>query len=152
MSQKKNFSYIQLFTILMVIIAIVFISAPVILHIIYKIDNNTRVEVANNVLDCAHQFYVDSLKDHEIVYPSEGLEFICNGKTCTSTIGVVSNEDGVAMLTSEHLVTYTLNMDDSVPSSGSLIITSEGMIIPKNIAIDSHICTYDNSQKKFLKC
>lgn len=151
MSQKKKFSYTQLFTVLMIFIAIFCILSPIILHITYKVGNHKRVEMANNALDFAHQFYVDSLKNQQIIYPSEGLEFICNGKTCTATIGIVSNENGVAMLTSEHLINYTLNIND-IPSSGSLIITGEGVIIPKNIAIASHICTYDHEQKKFLKC
>ncbi len=152
MEHKKGFTLIELLAVMVILAAIALITLPIVINIINKVQGRVRTENANRVLISAKYFYEESLIDQDVTYPADGLEFVCNGKVCEATIGQTEDNEGVAMLISEEPTVYTLKFSRTVPSSGSVLIYSDGIIIPKNIAINSHLCVYDEERKVFLSC
>ena len=55
-------------------------------------------------------------------------------------------------MSAEELTTYSLKFSGKVPSSGSIIVTTDGVITPNNLAVDSKLCTYDEEKKLFTEC
>lgn len=152
MEHKRGFTLIELLAVIVILAAIALISLPIVINIINKVQGRVRTENANRVLISAKYFYEEALLEQDVSYPAEGLEFICNGKACEATIGQTEDNEGVAMLITENLIRYTLKFSNTVPSSGSVFIYSDGVIVPKNIAINSHLCIYDEERKVFLSC
>lgn len=151
MRKNSGFTLIELLAVIVILAVIALISTPIVLNIIDKAKGSARVSSANGVLNAAKYFYSESLLDATIAYPSEGLMFVCDGSKCEATVGRTVEEDGRAVLQSD-TITYTLKFNGTVPSSGSITIKADGSILPTNLAIDSHICTYDENKKLFTKC
>lgn len=152
MRQKKGFTLIELLAIIVILAAIALIIAPVLVHVIDNVKGDARTETANRILHAAKYFYATSSIDQNIIYPSEGLEFVCNGIVCQATIGETTEDSGISMLTSEEPIIYLLEFSGKVPSSGSILVYSDGSVTPKNLAVDSHICIYNEIEKAFISC
>lgn len=149
---KKNaFTLIELLAVIVLLALIALIAAPMILNLIDKVKGRSRTESANGVFNAAKYFYTESLLEENMVYPASGLEFVCNGSICEATIGTTVEEDGISLLTEEP-ITYTLKISGKVPSSGSIIVTEKGVITPTNLAIDSHICNFNQEKGVFTSC
>ncbi len=149
---KRNaFTLIELLAVIVILALIALIATPIILNIIDKVQGKSRMESANGVLHAAKYFYTESLLEESVVYPSNGLEFICDGTVCEAMIGMTVEEEGISLLTEEPS-RYTLKISGKAPSSGSIIVTEEGVITPNNLAIDSHICNYNQEKNVFTSC
>lgn len=148
--KRRGFTLIELLAVIVILSVIALIATPIVLKIIDTARQKSRVQSANGVLNSAKYFYTESLLDETIIYPSEGFEFICNGIQCKATIGTTSEEEGISMLSDS--ATYTLKFNGQVPSSGSIVLLDNGTVTPKNLAIDSHVCTYDEKKNVFTEC
>lgn len=146
---EKGFTLIELLAVIVILAFIALISTPIILNIITKVQGKARLETANRVLNSAKIFFEESLLD-QVQYPTTGLEFVCDGKQCSATVGNVSEEEGIALLAD--FTTYSLPFTGTIPSSGSIVIYQDGTILSNNLAIDSKICEYDESKKRFIEC
>lgn len=150
--KRNGFTLIELLAVIVILAVIALIATPIVLNIIEKARASARVSSANGVLESAKLFYTESMLNPNILYPSTGLEFICDGKVCQATAGTTeSSEQGIALLTAEPDI-YQLECSGQKPSSGSIIIQSDGTIIIHNIAIDNNVCTYDETKKVFTAC
>lgn len=152
MKKNNGFTLIELLAVIVILAMIALIATPIVLNIIDKTRGNVRTQTANGVLNATKYFYTESLLDATIIYPAEGLTFVCDGKVCQATVGTVIEEEGIAMLAEEEPTIYKLVFNGTVPTSGSVVIKGDGTIIPTNLAIDSHICTYDENKKVFTEC
>lgn len=148
--KKKGFTLIELLAIIVILGLLAFIVTPVILHVVEKQRGKVRAELANRALEAARSFYTMSTYEN-IAFPIEGFEFICNKKNCEATVGTIIKEEEFSVLSGEP-TKYYLDFKDQVPSSGSVIIYHDGRIVPKNLAIDSHLCKYDEKKLVFISC
>ena len=149
---KFRFTLIELLAVIVILAVIALIATPIILNIVDKARGKGRSQTANGVLTAAKYFYMESVLDTNVEYPSTGLEFVCNGEACTATVGATIKDEGIALLSAEELTTYSLKFSGKVPSSGSIIVTTDGVITPNNLAVDSKLCTYDEEKKLFTEC
>ena len=150
---KKGFTLIELLAVIVILAIIAVIATPIVLNIVEKSRVSARVSSANGVLEAAKLFYTTSILDPNIVYPSNGLEFVCDGTDCTATVATTqTNEVGIAMLAEESPQIYTLNFSGKAPSGGSITIKNDGSITMNNLAMDGNICTYDETKKVFTSC
>lgn len=152
MLKSKGFTLIELLAVIVILAVVALITSPIILNIIDSAKAKTRAQSANGVLNAARLFYSESLLDQMIIYPAEGLEFVCDGTICQAMIGNTMSEEGISLLTSEEPSIYKLNISGTIPSSGSILIRSDGSIFPTSMAIDSNICLYDEQKKMFIEC
>lgn len=150
--KENGFTLVELLAVIVVLALVSIIVIPIAFTVFDYVKGNTRTEIANRVLDSAKYFYTNSLMNSKIVYPAEGLEFICNKKVCKATIGNTQTKEGIAMLTEQELISYQLDFSGTIPSSGSIILYHDGSVVPKNLAIDSHLCVYDEEKKIFTTC
>lgn len=149
---KKGFTLFELFGILIIVGFVFVLLCPIVFHLVEEIRESKRIKVANDVVDSATEFFRESLKKENMNYPTTGLEFICDGKVCEATTALVVQEEGIPMLAEKNIVTNRLNLKRNVPTSGSILLYSDGKIKLKNIAIDSHLCQYEESSKKVISC
>lgn len=148
----KAFSISELLLYFVAISLVVLMIVPIIFGIVDYNKGKKRTKSANYILNIATNFYKDSKKEN-IIYPAEGLKFICDGKRCEALIGTPEiGEDGRIVLAEEKPISYMLQVEKNIPSSGSITIYSDGKILPTDLAFDSHICLYDDHKKIFSKC
>ncbi len=140
--KRNGFTLVELLAVIVILGLLALIVTPIIFNILDKNRGKARTETANRVLDA----------DNDAIFPSEGLEFICNKIVCEAMIGTITKEDGIALLSEEKPIVYQLTFSGTVPSSGSVIIYDDGSVAPKNLAIDSHLCKYDEKIKVFTSC
>ncbi len=150
--KRNGFTLVELLAVIVILGLLALIVTPIIFNILDKNRGKARTETANRVLDAAKYFYATSMVDNDAIFPSEGLEFICNKIVCEAMIGTITKEDGIALLSEEKPIVYQLTFSGTVPSSGSVIIYDDGSVAPKNLAIDSHLCKYDEKIKVFTSC
>ena len=150
--KRNGFTLIELLAVIVILGLLALIVTPTIIGIIDKQRGKSRMLSANGALEAARYFYTQSVIDESIVYPTGGLEFICNKKVCEATVGMIASEDGIAMLAEEKPMTYQLVFKGQVPSSGSIVVEKEGNVYPKNLAISSHLCDYDEKKMVFTSC
>lgn len=149
---KKGFTLIELLAVIVILALIALIATPIVLKIVDKANGKARSQTANNVLTAAKYFYMESILDENIEYPSTGLEFVCDKETCTATIGATVKDEGISLLSAEEPTTYSLKFSGKVPSSGSIVLTVDGVVTPNNLAVDSHLCTFDETKNVFTDC
>lgn len=154
MRNQKAFTLIELLAVIVILAVVALIATPIILNLIDNVRGKSRVQTANGVLNAAKYFYADKLLDENMVYPGSGLSFECDGTSCKATIASISEVEGISMLSEEEAepTVYMLNFSGTIPSSGSILIESNGTITPIDLAIDSHLCTYDDTKKVFTEC
>ncbi len=150
--KRNGFTLVELLAVIVILGLLALIVTPAIFNVLDNNRGKARTETANRVLDAAKYFYATSMIENNVLFPTEGLEFICNKIVCEATIGTVTKEDGIAVLTEEKPIVYQLSFTGTVPSSGSVIIYNDGSVSPKNLAIDSHLCVYDEKIKVFTSC
>lgn len=150
--RRNGFTLVELLAVIVILGLVALIITPVIFDVLDNNRGKARTETANRVLDAAKYFYATSMIDNEVVFPTEGLEFVCDKVVCKATIGTIIKEDGIAMLSEEEPTTYQLVFSGTVPSSGSVIVYNDGSVTPKNLAVDSHLCVYDEKIKVFVSC
>lgn len=150
--KRNGFTLVELLAVIVILGLLALIVTPIVFNLLDKNRSKARTETANRVLDAAKYFYATSMIDNDVVFPSDGLEFICNKIVCEATIGTIVREDGIAKLSEEKPIVYQLTFSGTVPSSGSVIIYDDGSVAPKNLAIDSHLCKYDEKIKVFTSC
>lgn len=152
MKKEKGFTLIELLAVIVILAIIALIATPIVLNIIDKARASARVSSANGVLEAAKLFYTQSILDSTVVYPTDGLEFVCDGTKCEAIVAApVISEEGIAML-AEDADVYQLQFSGKYPTGGSIIIKSDGTITINNLAMDSHVCTYDETKKVFTSC
>lgn len=149
--KQRAFSIMELFLSLITIGLIVLIIVPIVFQIVDHNKGKERTKSANSVLNIATNFFKNSEKE-SIIYPSEGLKFICNGILCEALIGTTKIDEGITVLTEEKPISYILQIKKDIPSSGSITIYSDGRIVPTDLAFNSHVCLYDEHKKMFSKC
>lgn len=150
--KRNGYTLLELLAVIVLLGLLMLIITPVMVHVIEHQRGKARTESANGALNTARYFYTLSMIDDSIIYPSEGLEFICNKKVCEATVGTVTKEDGIAMISEEEPIKYQLDFKGQVPSSGSIVVQLDGNVFPKNLAIDSKLCVYDEKVKVFISC
>ncbi len=150
--KRKDLAFMDLLAVVVVLGLIALIITPIIIGVIDRQNGKTRTRLANEVMEAARYFYTSSMEDDKIDYPTDGLEFVCNKKDCEATIAMTTKEAGIAILKEEKPVTYQLIFKGQAPSSGSIVIEKDGTIFPKNLAMDSHLCVYNEDRRVFTSC
>ncbi|MBR1377173.1 MAG: type II secretion system protein [Bacilli bacterium] len=116
MKSKRGFTLIELLAVIVILAVIALIVTPVVSNIISSAKEATFKEAVNNLLSASSNYLSKYLIDHNGKEPSYSIIFICNGTSCTNSLG------------------DSLDISGSIPKSGRIVIENSNDIYAEVIS------------------
>ena len=130
MKEKKGFTLIELLAVIVILAIIALIATPIVLNLISKARRGAAEDSGYGLRKAAQLYYTESLL--KATSFSE-ITFKCDGTSCTQDPAPANGTAAV------------LDIDGTVPETGTIKIKSNGEIETANIKIGGFDCTIPNT-------